>query len=62
MRQNGMLFHQWLADNVSEGRDHFLGLALDPKNAPGSIRRDKKGLPVFEVHSLRPCRRIGPDG
>ena len=62
MRQNGALFHAWLADNVTEGRDHFLGLALDPKSAPGSIRRDSKGLPVFEVHSLRPCRRIGPDG
>jgi hypothetical protein len=41
-----------------------LGLALvsDPKETPRSIRRGDDGQPVFEVHALRPCRRIGPDG
>ncbi len=28
----------------------------------GSIHRDSGGYPTFEVHSFRPCRRIGPDG
>ncbi|HEY2294778.1 MAG TPA: hypothetical protein VGM86_29095, partial [Thermoanaerobaculia bacterium] len=37
------------------------GLVLGP-DAPPSIDRDKNGLPVFEVHSVRPARRLGPDG
>ena len=51
-----------------QGYDHFLGLYLDTgehavqRSDPTSIRRDKDNLPIFEVHSLRPCRRIGPDG
>ena len=31
-------------------------------DAPRSIDRDKDGLPLFEVHSVRPARRLGPDG
>ena len=63
MRRAGAAFHGWLADprNLAPGRDRFLGLALGA-DAPKSIPRDAKGRPVFEVHSLRPCRRIGPDG
>ena len=37
------------------------GLALFP-NAPGSILRDKQGSPLFEVHAVRPTRRISPNG
>ncbi len=38
------------------------GLALT-EEAPWSIRRSKQdGLPNFEVHSVRPARRVGPDG
>jgi hypothetical protein len=53
-------------------RVESLGIILSPEIRPrakadkaagtGSIRRDKQGYPVFEVHSFRPCRRIGPDG
>jgi hypothetical protein len=53
--------HDWLGRNVQDGRDRYLGLALDPKTAPQSIAW-KNGRPVFEVHATRPCRRIGPDG
>jgi hypothetical protein len=39
-----------------------MGLALT-QNAPKSIERsDKDGLPKVEVHSVRPARRVGPDG
>ncbi len=38
------------------------GLALTDE-APWSIRRSKQdGLPNFEVHAVRPARRVGPDG
>ena len=53
-------------------RVESFGLVLDPyREDPetgldvinfGSIRRDVQHYPVFEVHSFRPCRRIGPDG
>jgi len=62
MHEYGERFHDWLRKNVTDGRDRFLGLALGKETAPASIRRDQDGNPVFEVHSLRPCRRIGPDG
>jgi len=61
MREYRARFHDWLQENLLEGTDRFLGLALD-SDAPGSIRRDKLGRSIFEVHSFRPCRRIGPDG
>jgi hypothetical protein len=38
-----------------------LGLSLGP-NAVYSIPRDSDGHAAFEIHSLRPCTRIGPDG
>jgi len=32
-------------------------------DAPWSIQRSKEdGLPRFEVHAVRPARRVGPDG
>jgi hypothetical protein len=55
-------FHSWLLRDrhLREGRDEFLGLSLEA-DAPSGIRRNATG-PVFEVHSIRPCQRIGPDG
>ena len=52
-------------------RVESLGIVLSPYTqdqsgndvmTTGTIRRDQDGYPVFEVHSFRPCRRIGPDG
>ena len=37
------------------------GLALT-SGAPCSIERGDDGLPKFEVHAVRPARRVGPDG
>jgi hypothetical protein len=64
MRRVNLALHDWLQDenNRAPGREWALGLCLGPGEAPGSLRRDKAGRPVFEVHSCRPCRRIGPDG
>jgi hypothetical protein len=64
MKQYNILFHNWLRDNATPGMDQCLGLALGD-DAPRSIARLKykgKDLPVFQVDSFRPSRRIGPDG
>jgi len=60
-KASATLVHSWL---VGEGRPlgRALGLALED-NAPRSIERHKKtGLPLFEVHSVRPARRAGLSG
>ncbi len=60
-RAGAARIHEWLA---GPGRTlaRCVGLALEAK-APRSIDRGKKtGLPLFEVHSVRPARRVGPDG
>ena len=64
MKELSAAFHDWLANpkNLLPGVEWSLGLSLDPAKAPKSIRRGANGRPVFEVHSMRPCRRIGPDG
>ncbi len=36
-------------------------LLLEGKPLPG-MKGDENGNPVFEIHSVRPARRIGPDG
>jgi hypothetical protein len=62
MMTNRARLHDWLKSNMAlfEG-GKLLGVSLAAE-APGSIRRDRDGRPVFEVHSVRASRRIGPDG
>jgi hypothetical protein len=61
MQQSCREIHGWLLSaDVREIAARF-GLALGP-DAPRSIDRGKDGLPLFEVHSVRPARRLGPDG
>ena len=36
-------------------------IVLD-KNAPEAFYRDKEGVPKLEIHSVRPARRVGPEG
>jgi hypothetical protein len=57
------LVWRWLKDNgLSEEQEETMGLALRD-NAPAAIERSKvDGLPKVEVHSVRPARRVGPDG
>ncbi len=64
MCEHNARFHEWLADpkHLPPVRADALGLCLDPTTAPGGIRRDAQGRPVFQVYMFRPCRRIGPDG
>ena len=49
-------------DKVKKDLFHLLGLWLDPNNTPATIYRNQRGFPLFEVHSVRPTVRTGPDG
>ena len=61
MRWSSEGIHTWLRTKGSDLAS-ALGLAVEP-NAPWSIERGTKtNLPKFEVHSVRPARRLGPDG
>jgi hypothetical protein len=57
--------HGWLADVFRAGDVNLLqeltGLAL-ADDAPHTIERGDDGRPKFEVHAVRPARRVGPDG
>jgi hypothetical protein len=58
--------HRWIAElrdafPKPKVLDDLTGLALTG-TAPASMRRDKNNRPVFEIHDVRPARRIGPDG
>ncbi len=70
MRSNAIAIHkrmrEWIRRNeLSRHRETLVsifGMELDRDTAPATIRRDRDGVPVFEVHSVRPAVRIGPDG
>ncbi len=51
------VLHAMLAANPEAAR--AARIILD-EHAPGSFFRDKNGKPTFEIHSIRPVRRIGP--
>jgi hypothetical protein len=56
--------HRWFAglrDAKSGPLELMTGLALTDE-APRGLERDADGLPKFEVHAVRPVRRVGPDG
>jgi hypothetical protein len=61
MQESGRAIHAWLLSDPARAIAGSFGLALGD-DAPRSIERGKDGLPLFEVHSVRPARRLGPDG
>ena len=61
MQKSGREIHAWLLSEPVRAIAGNFGLALGA-DAPSSIDRGKDGFPVFEVHSVRPARRLGPDG
>jgi hypothetical protein len=63
MEENGRTLHTWLARRFANGDDGgSLGLRLNPDTNLRSLLLPGDYTPRFEVHSTRPCRRIGPDG
>ncbi|HEV2847103.1 MAG TPA: hypothetical protein VG477_19760 [Thermoanaerobaculia bacterium] len=61
MRESARAVHDWLMTESGRSLGVRVGLSLGPE-APQSIERDKHGVPKAEVHSVRPARRLGPDG
>jgi subtilisin family serine protease len=66
-RVNAARLHQWLADpaNFSEEQARAFGLNRAPPPATGPddfLHRDSHNRPSFEVHSVRPARRMTEDG
>ena len=63
MQDNGLTLRKWLYDNADQLGDggKSLGLFIFGKGSH-SIPRNDRNNPKFEVHSVRPCCRIGPDG
>jgi hypothetical protein len=65
-RKNCIAVHDWLlSGSVGPVEARQMGLALG-EDAPATIGRGKRGpgkdRPLVEVHSVRPARRVGPDG
>jgi subtilisin family serine protease len=65
-RVNAWRLHEWLSDpaNFSEEQARAFGLnrALPPSGPDDFPRRDACKRPRFEVHSVRPARRMTADG
>jgi hypothetical protein len=62
MRRSGEAIHGFLLSEGGRTLAAKVGLAVGA-DAPFSIERSpENGLPKLEVHSVRPARRLGPDG
>lgn len=62
MRFNQRELHALLTSGeVTKQAQSDMGIALDD-DAPEGIRRNQHGKPAVEVHSVRPARRIRPNG
>jgi hypothetical protein len=57
---NQAQFHDWLGNNSIIAR--AAKIVLDQNTLKSIYRDEKTGLPRFEVYSVRPARRVGPDG
>jgi len=71
MKTNAEIIHEILKNKIAatkflkvqqEALFDIFGLEMDPSSAPATIDRDDSDLPKFEVHSVRPAVRVGPDG
>jgi hypothetical protein len=62
MNENSRKFREFLFANARDTGDAKSFGVLIFGNSHHSIARNNRNNPKFEVHSVRPCRRIGPDG
>jgi hypothetical protein len=63
MEKGATVLRKWLYADARETRDEVTRLGLMVLGSKHhSIPRNKWGRPKFDVHSIRPCSRIGPDG
>ena len=62
-RHNARLFHDWLKSSACLTDDDAQTLGFDRREGVELVVNSVPGLlSKFEVHSVRPVRRIGPDG
>jgi subtilisin family serine protease len=60
--KNCWILWKWLMEKVSDDQLTALGLLRIPKPQPFKIGDQEGCLHGIEVHSVRPVRRVGPDG
>jgi Subtilase family len=58
--QNAAIFHDWLKNKVTD--DQALSLGFYRSRKEMTVGNETGTLSSFEVHSVRPVRRVGPDG
>ena len=61
-RDNARAFHDWLVDPKQVSDDELSALGLVRTPGPRQIGNTPGNLHGIEVHSVRPARRVGPDG
>ena len=61
-KKNAKIFHDWLIDPKHVSEEEFGALGFERKTGPATIGGLSGDLAGIEVHSVRPARRIGPDG
>jgi len=59
-RKSQWMLHEWFVSEEASGAREVANIILD-KNAPRTIYRDDQGIPLLEVHSVRPAVRVGRD-
>ena len=67
MRALRAQLHDRLSETASDPESRkaieaVTGLVLDPDRKLSGLRLSRNGLPTFEVHSVAPVHRVGPDG
>jgi hypothetical protein len=58
-RLNAARLNEWIKANIDEDRARSLGFSRLPSLLVG---KEEGKLSPFEIHSVRPVRRVGPDG
>jgi hypothetical protein len=56
--------HKAIAEEFSRDQNfqRLTGLVLEPGSLPEGLTAGQDGCPHFEIHSLQPAQRVGPDG
>jgi len=60
LRENSKALKNWLAKNVSDDQAYSLGFYRSKTTM--TVGKETGKLSPFEVHSVRPVRRVGPSG
>jgi hypothetical protein len=60
-RDNAGKLHNWMMEHINEEQARSLGFSL-AELQPFTVENEVGTLSKVEVHSVRPVRRVGPDG